>query len=635
MVTVGVLAALVVGWTGLALLQARADLVAARDALQQARTTDRVEEVGPLLAQARTSLDDAVGWLGQLGPQIAEVAPVVGRSVRAVETVAVAARAVVAGSEPVVGVATSPASPLLTKDGVTVDGLGRLADQLENAAATAREPVQSLTNTSSFLLPGPVGRPLVQAQAELGDKPETFARAAAGLRGLRSVLGADRPRRLLVLLENNAELRGSGGTVTVFAEATASNGRVQVGGFRDIDSVAAKPPNVVRVPAPADYRALYGPFLADSTLWVNTNMSPDLPTSSAVLAEVAAASLPVRPDAMVWLDVPAIAAVLRATGPATLPDGSELRADNAVDVLLSQAYREAVDTTAGQAARRAILRGAADAVIGRLLGSTGQPPSLTRLGPELAATAAGRHLAVWSAEPAEQSQLRYAGLAGQVAADGGDLSAVAVQNLGGGDSQGNKLDYYARRSISVRATVGERSAEVSQQVVLRNGAPVGGLPAYVAGVGTPGVTNNLVSLALPAGAQLLSFRRGDAQLGVETVPAGDHAVVTDVVSLPPGTATTWTLRYRTPVEQGRYALGLFPQPLAFDADLELELRPAAGLDLEVGAGSPLVQDRAGVLRRKASYDQVLDLRMQVRRTPLAARIYNAVRKFWDEPVRLR
>ncbi|HEU0132723.1 MAG TPA: DUF4012 domain-containing protein, partial [Mycobacteriales bacterium] len=448
-----------------------------------------------------------------------------------------------------------------------------------------------------------------------GGVPDALRRDADLLDALGGVLGARGERRILVVLENNAELRGAGGLVSVFAEATARDGRVEVGAFRDVADVAEPRTHVRRVPAPPDYVARYGRFLADSTLWRNANMSPDVPTSSRVLAELAAVSLGHRPDAVLTLDVPAIARVLGATGPAELRDGRTLDEDNAVDELLSRAYAGVPDTHAGQDERRRRLRVAADAVVHRLF--SGGAPALA-LASALGDAAAGRHVAVWSARPDEQRAFEAGGASGAVRDDTTDLAMATIQNFGGGAGEGNKLDYYARLSVAVTVRVDRDAAVTERTYRLRNTAPAGGLPRYVSGIEHPGQSRSFVSFALPAAATVEEVVRDGNVLAVTPQREGGHLVVDDFAALDPGAEAVWRVRYRTPVA-GAYSLRIVPQPLATDAELAVDVAPSGDAFFDgVDDTGPFRAERRIVVHPRAG-----------RWWERAAR---SVRNFWTRPV---
>lgn len=620
------LAVLVVAgaWTAVVLLSVRADVAAARADLLAIESEGGADAAADRLSDVRERLDRVRGRLAQPGPRLIASLPLAGRTLVAAQTTVEATHAAVVGAIQVIEVFPEDS---VQGGRIDVDALRRVADATEQAARRSREPMARLRDLELGFVPVRVANGVREARERLLASSAAFAKASHALAGLTDVLGSQRPRSMLVMLQNNAELRGTGGLVTVFAEAKVQDGQLAVGAFRDVEDVADPPAEAVRVDAPADYQDLWAPFLANTTLWVNVNMTPDVPVASQVLGDIAAASGIARPDAVLWVDVRAIASLLGATGPVRLPNGTELTEQNALRTLLSDAYASAPDSTEGQAARREALRSAADAVLGRLLGGgvSASPPELAAA---LAEAAAGRHLALWTADDAAQAELVAGGLAGDVSAADGDLSSVALQNFGGGDDQGNKLDYYARRQVTVRVSLGVESAVVEQEISLRNTAPSSGLPTYVSGRVDPGTTRNYVALALPHAAEAVTLQRGGRAVAAAPRPAGDHAVVTDGAALAPGSETTWLLRYRLPVEDGRYRLRLVPQPLAVDAGLRLEVSAADGRELR-GEG---VAD--GQLVVSGPYDQERLVELQAVRPGLVARGADAVRRFWSEPVKL-
>ena len=254
--------------------------------------------------------------------------------------------------------------------------------------------------------------------------------------------------------------------------------------------------------------------------------------------------------------------------------------------------------------------------------------SVTGLGSALAAAASGRHLAVWSARPEEQAAWEAAGVAGVVKAGDGDLASVAVQNLGGGQGQGNKLDYYSRRLLTLRVRLERTEVVVEQELALRNTAPRTGLPAYVAGLDEPGTTNNYLTFAAPVGARITEFTRGGSPAPTSVVPEGDHRVLTDLVSLAPGTTATWRLTYRMPLRDDAYRLTVVPQPLAVDAGLSVSITAGPGMAL---SGPDVVDGR---VEQSGPWTSVVRLGVTARHPGRWDRAVDRVRRFWNEPVRL-
>ena len=614
---------LLLAWTAIAMLTVRDDLEDARSELTSVTDGgDDVEATRARLRDAATGLRRAEGRLSAPGPLVVSRLPLIGRTPRAALVTSRAALAAVEAGRRVLDV-TTDGPPLVADGRLDAAALGDVATTLRRAAGDLRAPVRDLRALKTGLTPSVISNGVYDAREQLDGLPASLAEAGDALEALAQITGRDGPQRLLIVLENNAELRGTGGLVSVFAEATATDGRLQVDRFRDVEDVAERAERARRVPSPPDYQGLWGRYLADTTLWKNTNMSPDIPTSSAVLAEVARASLGRKPDAIVWLDVPAVAEIIGATSPARLPDGTVLTEESTVSALLSEAYLDVGDNPKDQAVRRARLRAAADSVTDRLLRGS---PDASRLSVALASAARGRHLALWSADEGRQQALRAAGLAGEVAADNGDLMSAVVQNFGGGDRQGNKLDFYARRSVKVDVRLTRTTAEVTQELVLRNTAPNAGLPAYVAGGATPGVSNNFLTFAVPERAKVLAFTRGGQPVSTATAPERDHRVLTDAVSLPAGTSVTWQVRYSLPLEDATYDLHLVPQPLAFDADLDVRVRPARGTVLRDDHGRP------GEVRLTGAFEDRETVSVRVERPSWPRRVVDRVKRFWNEPV---
>ncbi len=614
-------------WAGVVLLQVRSDLTSAQDALQEL-SADRTSVGGArdAVGGAREDLAHAAGRLRQPGPRLVAHLPYLGRAVRGPAAVADTGLAVVTTAERALAVVDG--GDLLVDGTLQLPRLRELQEVLSDGAARSREPAARLAAVRVSGMPGPLVSGVEQARADLVPAADRLRTAADGLAALGGVLGADGDRKIAVVLLNNAEQRGGGGLVSVFATGTTSQGRLSLASFEDVFDVADTPAAARRVPSPPDYHALWGPYLADTTLWRNVAMSPDGPSTLGVAAGVVGATTGTAPDAVVSLDVRAIAAVLAATGPLTLPDGTPLSADNAVDQLLLQAYTKYPDDARGQAARRATLRGAADAVVAALLEGRADVVDLAR---SLRGAAAGRHLAVWSGRPQEQEQLRSAGLSGALAADGGDLVSVATQNFGQAADEGNKLDFFVRRLQQVEVVVGRDHADVTRTFALRNTAPSRGLPGYVLGYTDPGRLGALVTQSLPRTAQGVRLSRNGAPLVVSPAPQTDHVVVSDTLRVAPGATVTWVLRYRLPLVDGHYGLTAVPQPLAVDAGLGVTVRAASGLRL-VGRGSTALTD--GEVSLAHPFTALTTLDVQAVRPPALTRAKRALRRFWDEPVRL-
>ena len=621
------LAIILLVWTAIAALAARGRLNSARadlESLRSSKTIDR-EGVEARLARDLDRVRDARGWLHQIGPRIVGAVPIAGRSIVAERVVADAATEAVAA-----GLAAARGTDNLGEAGrIDLAQLETTRADLLHHAERLREPLQRLSNLNTQLTPGFVGHGVKSAQDALIGLDDDLVRGADLASALHGVLGGNGPRKVLVALENNAELRGTGGLISTFAIGTTTDGHLNLGRFRDVEEFSTSPGSAVKVPAPPDYTAHYGPYLANTSLWKNVNLDPDAPTSSKVLAEIAGLTAKFEPDVVVLLDVPAMADIIGVTGPITLDTGRRLNSEQLTKALLVDAYGGVANTREAQNERRHRLEDAATRSVNRL---TGARASL-KLVRTLAHLAAGRHITLWSAKPDEQASLVSAGVGGSVSPGDHDIALITVSNLGdsfikpGRSGSGNKLDYYAKRALDVKVTIRREVAHVVQTLTLRNEAPTG-LRDYVAGPTNPGRLHELISMTTGFNAVLESFKRDDKDARVTLDSEHGYKRISLVADLERGESATWTLTYDVPLVGGVYRLDLMPQPLAQDARLTLHVsRPDGTLDSLDG-----IDTRRGRVEYTGDWETVLRVAVRPHKRTGWESFRHAISDFWTEPI---
>ena len=595
---------LVLVWAVVAALQAREHLLTARESLRDLQQDERsaharLDALQDDLATAGERARAARRLLRHPAPALVARVPVLGRSLAAERDVAEAAAAALTVGE---GLVPLVRDVQVEGGAVDVQLLDRLAVALADAADRVREPSGDLARTPVGLTPQAVQDAVAEARAGLADLPATLERAAAGVRAGAGLLGADGPRSIVLAVMNNAELRGAGGYASSFTVLRTDQGRVQVPPFQDVNEVFDPAESAVRVPAPEDYRERWGPLLADTTLGKNALMSAHVPSSASVLCEAVRQRVPDGCDAVVLLDVPALAELITLTGPVRLPDGSAVGGDDLVRELLVDAYAEVGVGDDSGAVRRRALRVAADEALAGVLrgGLTGVDAVQV-----LARAAQGRHLSVWSSRPQEQEGLVRAGLAGSVDPGDGDLALVAVNQLGA-----SKLDYYVDREVAVSAVVGRDSARVTSAVSLSLDVPEG-LPDYVLGR-SGGRLVGLLDVGMGRDADVLVVEQDGRPVDAELQQEAGGGRVRLAFDLADGSRSTWTVTYEVPVRDGDYRLQLVPQPLARDAELTLRIDAEPGLEL-----------RGGPVRRSGAFTSTQTVRVRA-----------AAPSWWDRPVEL-
>src|SRR5664279_5815887 len=290
----------------------------------------------------------------------------------------------------------------------------------------------------------------------------TDLRAATAL--LPGMLGADQPRRYLLVVQNDGESRATGGIIGGYGFLRATQGRLS------LDVSTARLPSFGTTPVLAldkEMQTRYARF-GIAQYWANPNLTPDYPTAARIFAAMWTKGTGQHVDGVVTVDPTLLGYLLAPVGTARMPDGQLVNGQQLAPLLESQIYAR-IPTNE----QRDIYFSAAGAAIYRALLASGTSP--VRLLPALGRGAGEGRLLVWSRRPAEQHTMQTTPLAGQIPSTPGPFLGVVTQN-----AAGSKLDYWLRRATDYRLRrLADGSAEATLTVRVTNTAPPRGLPAYV------------------------------------------------------------------------------------------------------------------------------------------------------------
>lgn len=543
----------------------RASLVAAQDAVGRgdAEAARRSLSRGRVAAARADGRSHGPAW------DVLAYVPVVGRSVREVQAVTSA-----------VAVTTGQVLPALVDLDFGGPRDGRLdVEPLRAAQAPLAAAVEELGQVRRQLREAPSGGvdQVVQARIELDDSLTRLARTLHEAQVASAVVPelVKGDQRFLLAVQNNAEQRATGGLLGAYGVLHVVDGRVsleRIGPNQDLRDPAAAP-----IDLGADFDARYGRFQAART-WRSANLSPDTPTVGKLLAALWREQTGLAVDGVVFVDPVALSGMLGVTGPVSLAGGTKLTRDNAVQVLLVDAY--ARFTRERDAERNVFLQAAARSVLQRFLAA----PSSTAWARAIAQGVSSGHVQVWSAHPRVQDLLVRSRAGGALASSGPYLHVV-TQDVGG-----SKLGTYLRREVRYegRSTgeavdlgdgpVDEEEALVT--VVLRNRAPAG-LPAYVTlrpddPTAPVGQAKTWLSVYLGKGATLLAATLDGRPVSVESTTEQGLMVFSAFVTTNRGESSRLVLRVRQPASPGQ-ALLWRQQPLLHE-DLLVVRRGGAPLD---------------------------------------------------------
>jgi len=557
---------------------------AATRALAAARDGD---DLGASVAfrQAAAAFDDAHSTLD--APTLAGglVVPGLAPNLRAARTLAQVGRDLAHAGERVTD-AVDPTALQVIDGRLPLDEVRRVTPALEDGARTLEHALASLRSlTDPYLMPV-VTDTLHKIEDQMARSTGEAQRAAAAARLAPAIFGGDGPRTYLLVVQNNAELRATGGLIGEWGLMTALDGKVSVGQLQRTavwNNALSSLPNPT-IDAPADYHRRYDRQMPQRALQ-SVNLSPDFPTVARVLTSLAPQVGLGRIDGVLAVDPLGLAALLQLTGPVTVAGWPEaINAANVVNVTLRDAYA----TFAATPERADFLGDVAQAAVNEATsGQLGAPARIARV---LGQAAHQGHLLVALTRPEEQRLAEQLNIAGKLPPLRSDALGVNTQN-----AAANKIDYYLDRRVEYRVGLapdpGGATARVTARltITLTNTAPDAGLPRIVIGPYTSafvaGVNRSWVSVYTPLGVQRLTVD------GTRTTFTADReagrGVYSQFIDIPARSTRTveLTLEGRVRLQPGGwYQLDLAAQPTLHPDPVQVSIEVPPGWEVAQAPG---------------------------------------------------
>lgn len=477
------------------------------------------------------SLVSATPWLGANFAATSEIA----RSADDVATLGVAPLVNVYGS-------LNWDKLMPSTGGADLEPIRKAAPAVASAAHAVRVSAERLNGIDAGTLLPQIAEPLAHARQQLSSVVDELNTAsdAAGL--TPAMLGSDKPRRYLLLVQNNAEARASGGIPGALAVVTADKGKLSLSSQTSAHDLGEfNPPVSVDPEQERIYSARLGTFMQD------VNFTPDFPTAATTALRMWEQRKGERLDGAISIDPVALSYILDATGPVSLHDPqllaltggklpSQLSGENVVKTLLSDVYAQFNNPKPQDAYFAAV----AKEIFGALSSEKGQAKSV------MAGVGKGvdeHRILLWSADTGEQTILGKYPLSGSISG-----SSVPAAQFGAyfNDGTGAKMDYYVKRTVQLvtQCSVGGYGT-VKVRITSTNTAPADAatsLPAYVTGGGVfgvpPGIAQSNVIAYGPAQAQVETATQDGKNVPFGAQKHGERPVGTLSVRLAPGQSST-------------------------------------------------------------------------------------------------
>ncbi|GAA1476846.1 DUF4012 domain-containing protein [Nocardioides aestuarii] len=552
----------VVGWSAWLALQVRAELVAAQSAVDRLQqhltdddTTERDRAVSDLTESATSARDltdggwwTAMTWL-----------PIAGDDAAAVRGLSSSlAEVSVDGLPPLLEVADQ--LPQVQKKGrIDLETVARLEQPVAQGSAAFDRAVADVSGVDSSDLAGAVRGRFDGYVKELRAAAGALADAERTVELLPPVLGADGPRDYLLVFQNNAEVRGTGGLPGSWARVHAEDGDLSItsqGSARDFPVTQAP------VPLSREEIAVYNRQLG--TFWLDANFTPDFPRAAELFSAHWDRRFPDQPiDGVISLDTVSLSYLLEGTGPISVGDVT-LTPEAAVDQLLSEAY---VGTTPEQ--QDLFFAAVSKAVFDQATAKVGDPLALVGA---LRRSAAEGRLLLALEDDAVMEALGDSRVLGQVRGDDDETPHVDISL---NDLTGSKMSYYLRSSAELDARSCEDGVQrLGGRFVLRQSidpAVARELPDYVTGGGNfgtePGSQTVFVRFHAPYDGTVEWVKLDGKNLYFKKVSIEGRPVATFVALLSSVEPAVFTYEMTTgPGQTGDIELGVTPGVTPGDND---------------------------------------------------------------------
>lgn len=490
------------------------------------RATERYQEAADTAA-SRTSgltwtLFEAVPLLGDDAEGIATAARVladIGHD--GLPPIAEAAGLVQAESfQPVKGV-----FPIGQIEGMV--GPARQSEAAFDDAASALERIDS----SHFI--GPVRERYDELRTLVTDARTTLGSTYRAARIIPRMMGTDRPRFYLMVLQNNAELRSGGGFPGALSLVRMKDGKVDIVEQADMADLSRSLVPVVELTA--EERQIFGPVLG--ILGINATLTPDFARSAEIIRAHWERAKGGRLDGMFFVDPVAVSYLLRGTGPVNVPRYPPVSANNVVGAVENEIYRLTNDREVHSDYQQAV----AEAVFDALTAGRGDTTESIR---GLVTGVLEGRIRMHSFDPESQAEIEGTTIAGEFSDKAGDQPQVGIYINDGGPT---KMQYYLKYDAEVvpRSCIGGRQ-ELAGSISFHSDTPADAeeLPPSITGLGIPGQRVEpghqliVVYVTSPVGGKITSLSidgqpvvkpviehlagRSLARIGVQFEPQGRH-----------------------------------------------------------------------------------------------------------------
>lgn len=400
-------------------------------------------------------------------------------------------------------------------------------------------------------LPGGKFLKMEKRLAEIKTKLPNFRQILGRSQKLTSVLpeitGLPGKRTYLLLLQNNMELRPTGGFIGSFGLLVFERGRLTDLKIEDIYTADGQLRGHVEPPAPIKKYLKEHWFLRDA------NFDPDFPKTAKQAEWFLEKELGIKVDGVLAFDLALAQNLLSSLGQVTLPDYQEtITAENLFEK--AEKYSE-IDFFPGSTQKRDFLGALSRRILERL--TTEKDLPWLSLVEAMGKSLTEKHFLLYFHHPGVQRLVEELGGGGEIKSPPTqDFLMINEANLGI-----NKANFFVKRKVSYEVTIGKEAEIVGQvSIEYENKSPAETWPA--------GTYKNYLRIYAPLGATLekMTIEGIVAESPKMATTSGEKAIFDLWVEVPILSRRQVAVSYRLPQKlpfdqgQGSYDLYLQKQP---------------------------------------------------------------------------
>lgn len=507
------------------------DVVAALNAGKLPQAHEAARRLREDAGTAVSATDDPLWWIGSK-------VPFVGANVAAVRDSATALNTIASTSLPVLLDLAGEVDngSLRPRDGrVDPAAFTRFAPRVRQAASALDGPASAVEKIDTGDLLPPFDSLMGEVQSRVEQAYQAIKAAANAFEVMPTMLGGHGPRDYLLLVQNPAEIRATGGLPGTWAIIHADNGRLTMTDTTFLGDLVRYSD---RIPLSTGEAQLFGTDFG--TIPNDITGTPDFPRVAQIAAAIEKRR-GVSVSAVFSVDPIALGYVLGGTGPIALQPGVQLTSANTAHYLLNALYQQIPDPGAQNEAFSLVAR----KTFAALVGGQGSQVNAIR---GLVQAVGQRRVFAWSSDPVIARSLKGDALSGSFPQDTGKTPQVGVYL---NDAVAGKPEYYLQQASSVKATGCHDGVQTLKlQTSFRSTMPTNAasLSQWIVGDGSfakKGHIYMVMYIAAPWRGSVQSLEVNGQQLTVTSNVLNGRQMATYPIDLAPGQIATVTATLRT------------------------------------------------------------------------------------------